>query len=150
MGLFVDNKVFVVGMFSKFSDTLAVFCYDDIFLFYQGQVFPKGICKSVVLTRILSPLGIIILNVSYYVNSSLANMVEEGFNLSPCICWTLKPLRLFLIPGIYSSYTVKRISITCGVDSDGYANHMRETLAAMDDETFALYLKYHFATRSCN
>lgn len=32
------------------------------------------------------------------------------------------------------------------VASDGYANHMRETLASMDKETFALYLKYHFAT----
>lgn len=32
------------------------------------------------------------------------------------------------------------------VASDGYANHMRETLADMDNETFALYLKYHFAT----
>lgn len=32
------------------------------------------------------------------------------------------------------------------VASDGYANHMREALASMSDETFALYLKYHFAT----
>ena len=30
--------------------------------------------------------------------------------------------------------------------TDGYANHMRETLANMDDETFALYLRYHLAT----
>ncbi len=30
--------------------------------------------------------------------------------------------------------------------TDGYANHMRETLAAMDEETFDLYLRYHFAT----
>jgi len=32
------------------------------------------------------------------------------------------------------------------VASDGYANHMRETLSGMDEETFAIYLKYHFAT----
>lgn len=32
------------------------------------------------------------------------------------------------------------------VASDGYANHMREALASMSDETFALYVKYHFAT----
>ena len=30
--------------------------------------------------------------------------------------------------------------------TDGYANHMRETLANMDEETFALFLRYHFAT----
>ena len=32
------------------------------------------------------------------------------------------------------------------VAADGYANHMRETVAAMDDEVFDLYLRYHFAT----
>ena len=32
------------------------------------------------------------------------------------------------------------------VASDGYANHMREALADMDEDTFQLYLKYHFST----
>lgn len=30
--------------------------------------------------------------------------------------------------------------------TDGYANHMRKTLTEMDEETFRLYLQYHFAT----
>ena len=30
--------------------------------------------------------------------------------------------------------------------SDGYANHMRETVDGMDDRTFEVYLRYHFAT----
>lgn len=30
--------------------------------------------------------------------------------------------------------------------TDGYANHMRQTLAEMDEATFQLYLRYHFAT----
>ena len=30
--------------------------------------------------------------------------------------------------------------------TDGYANHMRQTLAEMDEDTFQLYLRYHFAT----
>ena len=30
--------------------------------------------------------------------------------------------------------------------TDGYANHMRDTLAGMDAETFELFLRYHFAT----
>lgn len=30
--------------------------------------------------------------------------------------------------------------------TDGYANHMRQTLAEMDEDTFYLYLRYHFAT----
>lgn len=32
------------------------------------------------------------------------------------------------------------------VASDGYANHMREALAEMDEKTYSMYLKYHFAT----
>lgn len=30
--------------------------------------------------------------------------------------------------------------------TDGYANHMRATLDEMDEETFQLFLRYHFAT----
>ena len=30
--------------------------------------------------------------------------------------------------------------------TDGYANHMRKTLTEMDEETFQLFLRYHFAT----
>lgn len=32
------------------------------------------------------------------------------------------------------------------VATDGYANHMRETVDQMDDKTYELYLKYHLAT----
>ena len=32
------------------------------------------------------------------------------------------------------------------VATDGYANHMRKTMEEMDEETFQLYLRYHFAT----
>lgn len=30
--------------------------------------------------------------------------------------------------------------------TDGYVNHMRETVDAMDEETYGLFLRYHFAT----
>ncbi len=32
------------------------------------------------------------------------------------------------------------------VATDGYTNHMKETVDQMDDKTYALYLKYHLAT----
>jgi len=32
------------------------------------------------------------------------------------------------------------------VASDGYTNHMRATVDAMDDRTYEIYLKYHFTT----
>ena len=31
------------------------------------------------------------------------------------------------------------------IAADGYANHMRAAMEAMDDDTFELYLRYHFA-----
>ena len=32
------------------------------------------------------------------------------------------------------------------IATDGYANHMRDALAAMDEATYQLYLQYHLAT----
>ena len=32
------------------------------------------------------------------------------------------------------------------VATDGYANHMREALAKMDEDDYQLFLSYHFAT----
>ncbi len=32
------------------------------------------------------------------------------------------------------------------VAADGYTNHMRQAVDAMDDDTFAIFLRYHFAT----
>ena len=32
------------------------------------------------------------------------------------------------------------------VAADGYTNHIRERVNEMDEDTYALYLKYHFAT----
>ena len=32
------------------------------------------------------------------------------------------------------------------IATDGYAHHMRDVLEAMDEETFDIYLRYHFAT----
>jgi len=32
------------------------------------------------------------------------------------------------------------------IATDGYAHHMRQTLAGMDEETLAVYLRYHLAT----
>lgn len=47
------------------------------------------------------------------------------------------------IDALMNDFNVSRLHF---VASDGYANHMREALSGMDEETFALYLKYHFAT----
>jgi len=46
------------------------------------------------------------------------------------------------IDRLRSCFSVRQLHY---VSADGYANHMSEKLAEMDEETFALYLRYHFA-----
>ena len=47
------------------------------------------------------------------------------------------------IAALRSHFAVEPLHL---VAADGYANHMRQTLADMDEATFDLYLRYHFAT----
>lgn len=47
------------------------------------------------------------------------------------------------IISLRNKFNVKSLHL---VGTDGYSNHMRETLENMDEETFKLYLKYHLAT----
>ena len=47
------------------------------------------------------------------------------------------------IDALRSHFDVEQLRF---VAADGYAPHMKATVDAMDDETFALYLRYHFAT----
>jgi ubiquinone/menaquinone biosynthesis C-methylase UbiE len=47
------------------------------------------------------------------------------------------------IDGLMENFAARRLHY---VASDGYANHMRETLANMDEKTFDLFMKYHFVT----
>ena len=47
------------------------------------------------------------------------------------------------IDALRSRFPVEQLHF---VAADGYANHMRETVAHMDDAVFDLFLRYHFAT----
>ena len=47
------------------------------------------------------------------------------------------------IDRLRSNFNVEQLHY---VAADGFANHIRGALAEMDDETYALYLKYHLAT----
>lgn len=47
------------------------------------------------------------------------------------------------IDALRSHFPVKQLHFLA---TDGYANHMRKTLDEMDEETFRLFLQYHFAT----
>ena len=47
------------------------------------------------------------------------------------------------IDALRSHFDVEQLHF---VAADGYANHMRDTMAQMDDATFDIYLRYHFAT----
>lgn len=45
------------------------------------------------------------------------------------------------IDELMSTFNVKRLHY---VATDGYTNHMRETVDNMDEKTFNIYLQYHF------
>lgn len=45
--------------------------------------------------------------------------------------------------GLTADYDVNRLHF---IATDGYARHMREAIEKMDDETYELYMKYHFKT----
>lgn len=47
------------------------------------------------------------------------------------------------VDGLMSVFPVKRLHY---IAADGFAMFMREAVDNMDDETFSLYLKYHFST----
>lgn len=47
------------------------------------------------------------------------------------------------IDELKSNFDVERLHF---VATDGYASHMREKLAEMDEDTYSLFIKYHFAT----
>lgn len=47
------------------------------------------------------------------------------------------------IDALRAHFPVKQLHFLA---TDGYANHMRQTLAEMDEDTFNLFLRYHFAT----
>ena len=47
------------------------------------------------------------------------------------------------IESLRSRFPVKKVHL---VAADGYANYIREQLAAMDAETYELFIKYHLAT----
>ena len=47
------------------------------------------------------------------------------------------------IDALRSNFNVTQLHFLA---TDGYANHMRQTLDEMDEDTFQLFLRYHFAT----
>lgn len=82
-------------------------------------------------------------------NISVADYVRDGLLDGETFAATSQPRDLFElvrkenIDEVMSVFPVKRLHYAA---TDGFALFMREAVDAMDDETFALYLKYHLAT----
>jgi len=80
---------------------------------------------------------------------SIAEYIERGildpdtFEVKSCLAEIFELVRREDIDFLMSVFPVTRLRY---VGSNGYARHMREEIDAMDEGTFALYLKYHFAT----
>lgn len=84
-----------------------------------------------------------------FVRGEIHNIIEKCM-LDPMTFKTFsKPWDLFElhrkedIDALRSQFAVTQLHFLA---TDGYANHMRKTLDEMDDDTFELFLRYHFAT----
>lgn len=79
----------------------------------------------------------------------VADYIEKGLIDPDTFATRSEPKYLFElvrkedIDALMHGFDVRRLHY---VAADGYANHMRETVDAMDDAAFGLYLKYHYAT----
>lgn len=71
------------------------------------------------------------------------NLINQDFILTPTRNDLYSRLRLEDITHLNELANLKRIKI---ITPDGPANYMRSTLNKMDDDTFNLFLKYHFST----
>jgi ubiquinone/menaquinone biosynthesis C-methylase UbiE len=79
-----------------------------------------------------------------YINESIENgKVNEDFRVTPKTEDLYDYVRLEDIQEINESAAVERIQI---ISADGPANYMRQTLNAMDSETYELFLQYHLST----
>jgi SAM-dependent methyltransferase len=88
--------------------------------------------------------------VQYGFGRGQIHSIMEKCMLDPVIFQTFsQPWDLFMlyrkedIDALRSGYDVTQLHFLA---ADGYASHMRTTLAEMDEETFQLFLRYHFAT----
>ena len=80
---------------------------------------------------------------------SIAGFIEEGLLDANTFVTKSTPKDLFEIvrkEAIDDLMTIFPITRLHYVASDGYTKHMKESVDNMDNATFELYLKYHFAT----
>ena len=82
-----------------------------------------------------------IFNVADYIEKGLIDPVTFVAKSEPKELFEL--VRKESIDELMSIFSVTRLHY---VASDGFARHIRDELEIMDDDTFDLYLKYHFAT----
>ena len=79
-----------------------------------------------------------------YIKESIKNgKVNEQFRVTPAKEDLYDYVRLEDIQSYNNAVGLKRIQI---VAADGPANYMRQTLNAMDEETYQLFIQYHLST----
>lgn len=84
-----------------------------------------------------------------FIRGGLPSLIEKGILDLETFKASSNPDDLFVlhrkseIEELRARFNVTHLHL---VATDGYANHMRPTFAEMDDFTYEIYLKYHFAT----
>lgn len=79
-------------------------------------------------------------SISDYIGKGYINPETFETRSAPELIFEL--VRKEQIDSLMQDFPVARLHL---VATDLFANHMRDTIDEMDDETFALYLQYHFA-----
>lgn len=80
---------------------------------------------------------------NYIMESIRDGKVNEAFRVTPAPEDLYDYVRLEDIDAVNGAADVERLQI---VAADGPANYMRQSLNAMDDETYALFIEYHLST----
>ena len=84
-----------------------------------------------------------------FVRGEIYNIIEKCMLNTETFDTFSKPWDIFElhrkedIDKLRSEFNVTQLHF---VASDGYTNHMRDVVDAMDDATYKLFLQYHFAT----
>lgn len=84
-----------------------------------------------------------------FISGNIANFIEQGlvdpnnFNTNSCPKEIFELYRKEEIKQLRSNFDVTPLHF---IATDGYANHMREAIEKMDEQTYNLYLQYHFST----
>lgn len=146
-----------IYLFSQIINMILRYCYNSLYHLYNKEDKQQALHEAI---RVTKPGGVVFaayvisdgclidegfhrgnINVSEYIEKGLIDPQTFAAKSEPKDLFEL--VRKENIDDLMSAFNVTRLHY---VASDGLALYMREAVDSMDDDAFALYLKYHLAT----